>query len=70
MLFLPLSDFDAEMDNLFPYLRKGTVVEHNNASWVKRYTPGQPKKKKAGKPMKYGCMYFWFEPIKKDEKTC
>lgn len=62
MIFKALSELDREMDNLFPYLRKGTVVEHAGRKWTKRYSPGEPKRKRAGKPQKYGCMYFWFEP--------
>ena len=63
MIFEPMSERDRLIDAEHPYLPKGSIVEWNGQRLIKRYMPVGRKKKKAGKPVKYSAMAFWFEPV-------
>jgi hypothetical protein len=62
MIFEPMTELDRAIDQENPYLPKGAVVEWQGQRLVKKFMPVGRKKKRAGKPVRYNIMAFWFEP--------
>lgn len=67
MIFEAMTEKDRLIDQEHPFLPKGSVIEWEGKRLVKRYMPIDRKKKKAGKPVKYGKMLYWFEAIEEEK---